>query len=105
MTGHQAYRDRSKERAIQRARRFAGLIQAAPERRAAVRRWIEARWADDPSATLALARWRVLLAETPEVICARLLDNSDAGEFLRDTIPPVFPIPAHERTAMLRASA
>lgn len=96
--------DRSKQRAWGRAVRFVDRIAADPT---SIRRgndWIDTHWTDDPSAAESLRLWRSLLTNDPQKIAKLVLADDDRGEFLRDTIPPVFPIPAHERAGMMRAS-
>ncbi|WP_342359058.1 hypothetical protein [Terrarubrum flagellatum] len=95
--------DRSKRRAWDRAIRFTDRVAAHPSSIRQVVEWINAHWAGDPAAAESLRLWRGVLTNDPQQIAKLVLADDDRGEFLRDTIPPIFPIGAAERAEMLRA--
>ncbi|HEV7268411.1 MAG TPA: hypothetical protein VGN83_26420 [Falsiroseomonas sp.] len=66
------------------ARRIIDTPSVIEEARAFIDRF----WRDDPHAAHYLAIWDRLLDCPPAEIAARLLEDSEAGRYLRETRPP-----------------
>jgi len=96
------FRDRHEHLQYLKSELIARRIVEQPHFIGHARAHIERFWRDDPHAAHYLAIWGRLLDEPPAHIARQLLEDSPAGQYLRETCPPFGPITA-QQAAVLKA--
>jgi hypothetical protein len=66
----------------------ARRIEATPGVIREARVYIERFWRDDPHAAHQMSVWNEILQLHPSEVARRLLEDSPAGRYLRETAPP-----------------
>jgi hypothetical protein len=82
------FHDRHEHLDYLKAELVARRIVETPDVIAQARAHIDRFWRDDPHAAHYLRIWDALLDRPPQEIAARLLEDSEAGRYLRETRPP-----------------
>lgn len=82
------FHDRHQQLQYLKAELVARRVVETPAVAVEARDFIHKFWRDDPHAADHFAVWDELLDQPPLEIAARLLEDSPAGQYLRETCPP-----------------
>jgi hypothetical protein len=82
------FHDRHEHLDYLKAEVVARRIVETPEVIEEARAFMDKFWRDDPHAKHYFELWQDLVQQPPAVIATRLLEDSPAGQYLRETRPP-----------------